>query len=376
MINPFVTSGYAGEEYFCDRVVETEKIVSLLTNGNNLALISPRRIGKTELIRHCFAQPQITENYYTFIIDIYATDSLRDFVNVFGKAILDVLRSRGRRIWERFLNVLTSLRSEITFDIDGKPVWSLGLGAITNPTVTLEEIFTYLRNADKPCLIAIDEFQQITRYADGKNVEAALRTHIQQCPNAHFIFSGSQRHVMGTIFSSAARPFYQSVILLNLTSIPLDKYTSFATLHFEKAGKQLDENVMEELYLRFEGITYYLQRMLNYLFLSTPQGSRCTVEMIDQVQREILADSSDSYQLLLMQIPEKQRMVFTAIAREGKARAVSSGSFVKKYHLQSPSTVLSAVKGLLEKDLITQEDGAYCVYDRFFRLWLLQQYAV
>ena len=142
MKNPFVTNGYVSPEYFCDREKETAKIVSLLTNENNIALISPRRLGKTDLLRHCFGQPEIKEHYHTFIIDIYATSSVRDFVNVFGKAVLDELRPKGKSVWGTFLNVLASLRSEITFDMNGQPTWGIGLGAITNPSATLDEIFS------------------------------------------------------------------------------------------------------------------------------------------------------------------------------------------------------------------------------------------
>ena len=111
MKNPFVTNGYAGPEYFCDRVEETQHITEMLTNENNMALISPRRIGKTELIHHCFAQPVIQKDYYTFIIDIYSTNSVSNLVNMFGKAIIDELRPKGRSAWEKFLIALSSLRS-------------------------------------------------------------------------------------------------------------------------------------------------------------------------------------------------------------------------------------------------------------------------
>ena len=84
MDNPFVTKGYAGPEYFCDRIEETKQLVELTTNDNNMALISPRRVGKTDLIHHCFNQQEIKNKYYTFHIDIYATNSIRDFVNIFG----------------------------------------------------------------------------------------------------------------------------------------------------------------------------------------------------------------------------------------------------------------------------------------------------
>ena len=126
--NPFVTNGYAGAEYFCDRIDETKKLVDFLTNGNNIALMSPRRLGKTDLIKHSFEQPAIKGDYLTFVVDIYATTSFRDFVNVFGKAILDALKSKGRKAWEQFLGALFSIRSEITFDMMGNPVWGLGVG--------------------------------------------------------------------------------------------------------------------------------------------------------------------------------------------------------------------------------------------------------
>lgn len=369
MNNPFVTNGYAGPEYFCDREKETKQITELLVNENNIALISPRRIGKTELIHHCFAQPEIKDNYHTFIIDIYSTNSVSDLVNVFGKTITDTLKPLGRSVWEKFINVVASLRSEISFDINGQPSWGLGIGEIKNPEATLDEIFYYLGNADKPCIVAIDEFQQITNYGD-KRVEALLRTCVQRCVNSHFIFSGSHRHLMGEIFTSPARPFYQSVTLMNLKPLEIGKYRTFAIEKFEERGKSLDADVVDEIYQRFDGITSYMQRIMNVLFLKTPEGGKCSADMIDDAIDYNISIASDTYEALLRQMPEKQRNVFIAISTEGEARNVRSGAFAKKYHLPSPSSVNSAIKGLLEKDFITQRGDAYVVYDKFFDLWL------
>ena len=368
--NPFVTNGYAGPEYFCDRVEETKFLVRMLANENNIALISPRRVGKTDLIRHCFEQPEIKEHYHTFIIDIYATKNLEDFVNVLGKAILDDLRSKGRSAWELFLNVVISLRSEISFDINGNPVWGVGMGTIQNPSATLDEIFRYLSKADRHCLVAIDEFQQITHYNDGANVEAALRTYIQRCPNANFVFSGSQRHLMGEMFTSPARPFYQSVTVFNLKPIPLDKYREFAIGKFEQAGKHLADGVVESLYERFDSVTSYMQKIMNYLYQLTQKGETCTLPMIDEAINYILDISSDTYEGMLYQMPEKQRNVLLAIGRDREAKGISGGNFAKRHHLPSPSAVVSGVKGLLEKDFITQDKNAYKIYDQFFQLWL------
>ena len=372
MDNPFVTKGYAGAEYFCDRVEETMKLVELTTNGNNMALISPRRVGKTDLIHHFFQQPEIKSKYYTFHIDIYATISLRDFVNVFGRAILNELKPKGKVVWERFLSVLRSLRSQITYDINNYPTWSLGLGDIESPETTLDEIFEYLKNADKPCMVAIDEFQQIMKYSDSPNIEATLRTYIQKCINTTFIFSGSKRHLMGEIFTSPARPFYQSVLVMNLRPISLRKYTEFAQLQFEKYGKSIDDSVISDIYQRFDAVTSCIQRLLNVLFLKTLPGQRCTVDMVNGAVNYILDMFTETYTDLLDKMPEKQREVFMAIAREGKATSITSKTFIKRYHLQSVSVVTAAVRGLLDKDFITQDKNVYMVYDPFFALWLRQ----
>lgn len=369
--NPFVTTGYVGAEYFCDREKETDDLVRLLVNGNNVALISPRRYGKTDLLRHCFAQPVISDNYYTFIVDIYSTKSVAEMVAKLGSSLLEMLKPKGRKVWEKFLAVMASVRPGISFDINGLPSWTMGVGDIKSPSATLDEIFSYIQQADKPCLVAIDEFQQITKYAD-KSIEAALRTHVQYCSNAKFVFSGSRQHLMGTMFTSPARPFYQSVTIYGLRLIPIEKYKVFCVRHFQTRGKKLDPNVVEMLYSRFDGITYYMQRVMNELFSRTLDGEDCIPSHVDAAIQNIIDDSSLVYEDLLYQLPEKQSRVLVAIGREGKAKNLTSGEFAYKYGLTSPNSVKSAVPALIDKGLVTMDKGVYQVYDKFFHLWLLQ----
>ena len=197
-----------------------------------------------------------------------------------------------------------------------------------------------------------------------------LRTYIQHCPNARFVFAGSQRHLMGEMFVSPPRPFYQSVSILHLAAIDRQKYIEFARHHFRMAQKDIDEEVVASLYDRFEGITWYLQKILNILFAVTPPGEVCNKEMIEQAIHFILDSYSFTYSELLYQLPEKQKELLIAICKEGKATALTSGKFIHKYSLPSSSSVQSALKGLLEKDFVTKEGAFYMVYDRFFSLWL------
>lgn len=369
MRNPFVTNGYAGDEYFCDRIAETADLRELLRNENNIAIISPRRLGKTELINHLFDCDEFRNDYHCFIVDIYASKSINDLVNLLGKAVLDTLRPKGKAVWEKFLSAVSSLRPEISFDINGQPSWSVGFGEIRNPAATLDEIFSYLQNADKPCIVAIDEFQQITKYQE-PNVEATIRTYVQKTTNAHFIFSGSHRHLMNGIFTSPSRPFYQSVAIINLQPIALDKYTEFATEKFEMGGKRLAADVVPILYERFDGITSYIHRVLNILYSRTEEGCLCDAANIDNAVDFLVKMSSDTYEALLYQMPYKQRDLLLAIASEGKASQILGGRFIRKHSLLSSSSVSAALKGLLDKDFVTEDNGTYSLYDRFFTIWL------
>ena len=169
--NPFVTSGYESPEYFCDREEETKKLTQLLTNGNNVVMMSPRRMGKTGLLYHAFQQKEIAKNYNTFIIDIYSTKNMAEMVAEMGKVILNVLQSKGERAFRKFVRTVSSLRPNMSLDPVGNMSWNVEVGTLQNPDYTLEQIFQYIEKSDRPCLVAIDEFQQVSYYPE-KNVEA------------------------------------------------------------------------------------------------------------------------------------------------------------------------------------------------------------
>ena len=372
--NPFLVGKYVTDRYFCDRENETAFLIKQIQNGRNVAIISPRRLGKTGLIHHCFNREVLRNDYYTFFVDIYATTSFEEFVYLFGKAIYEELEPKKTPWSERFFQVISSLRVGFKLDsVTGEPSFDLGLGNIQTPQLTLDEIFTYLESADKPCVVAIDEFQQIGNYGD-KNIEALLRTKIQQCKRTQFVFLGSKRHTMSLMFNSPNKPFYQSALSMGLAPIPMEAYCDFAIQLFEERGKRVDREVVERVYKMFDGCTWYVQMMMNELFALTPFDAQCSVEQIEIARRNVIIAQEGSYKDILSQIPSKQKMVLSAIAKECKAQGVTSSSFIKKYNLSSASSVQSAIKGLLKNDLITQDNDTYRVYDYFFSEWLATEY--
>lgn len=367
--NPFVISGYVSPQYFCDRETETATLTKQIENGNNVALISTRRLGKTGLIKNYFEQETIKNNYNTFFIDIYSTKNLRDFVYALSKEILNELKPRGKKAIEQFWNSVKSIQAGISFDPFGNPSFGLQLGDIKYSEATLDEIFSYLEDSNIPCIVAIDEFQQITNYPE-KNIEAILRTHIQHCKNTHFIFAGSQRHIMGNMFTRPSRPFYQSVSMMHLEPIAIGKYVDFAKRQFQSYQKNIDEQVIIDCYNHFDGITWYIQKMLNTLFFMTEKGNVCDISMIDSALKNILESMDYVYAEMLFRLSDKQKELLLAINKDGIATNITSSDFVIRHSLPSSSSVQSAIKILLDKDFVTFEQGKYRLYDRFFNLWL------
>ena len=364
--NPFITYGYESAEYFCDRKAETRELITMLTNGNHTALISPRRMGKTGLIHHCFAQKEIQDRYYTFLIDIYATKNLQDMVYRIGQVIVNRLKSRGQSAIDGFLRFVTSLRTGISFDGQGNASWNVGVGDIKSPNFTLEEIFNYLKAADRKCIVAIDEFQVIADYPE-RNVEELMRTCVQECRNAVFVFSGSQKSMMSEMFSSTARPFYQSVSMMFLKPVALPAYESFAKGHFEHAGKQIADDVVKVIYERFDGTTWYLQKVLNQLFATKDS---VVVGDIDKAVEQIINQNEEAYKDVLYQLTARQRDLLVAVSRERKAKHITGSAFIKRYHLTTASSVQKSAKILTEKQLLTHQQGIYEVYDKFMSEWL------
>ena len=374
--NPFIVTGKIEPEYFCDRVNESNRLIKSVSNGNNLVVISPRRMGKTGLIQFCYDKPEIANEYYTFFIDILHTSSLREFTYLLGRAIYDALLPRSRKMASLFIQTIKSISGKFGFDpVTNLPTFNLELGDIEKPEYTLEEIFRYLANADKPCIIAIDEFQQIAKYPE-KNIEALLRTHIQKLSNSNFIFAGSERHLMQEMFTSSARPFYHSSDILELKAIPSEIYVPFVVKHFEKRNKKISVENVDWVYTLFKGHTYYIQRTFNEAFADTVEGEECSKEIITSAIDNMINANDTIFREILSNIPEKQKPLLYAIARDGEAERITSSEFIKKHSLASASSVQAAAKKLLERDIITQLNKKYSVTDKLFAMWINRIYGV
>ena len=366
--NPFIYQGYVSPEYFCDRTEETEELIANLQNGRNTVLISPRRIGKTGLIKNAFYHILEQEkDAKCLYIDIFATKNQHDFVQLLGTAIAQEVLSGERRAVKRLLEFFGSWRPVFSTDpMTGQPTVSVSIQP-TQTEVTLKTVFDYLKQSKREVYIAIDEFQQITNYPD-PGIEALLRSYIQFAPNIHFVFSGSKRHLMSQIFYSPERPFYQSTVSMGLKPLHKEIYYDFARRFFENKKGSLSQDVFRYIYQRFEGVTRNIQLMLNRLYETEKHVAK--TEQVDEAIRHIVNRNSMQYEELIGFLTDNQLAVVKAVAKEGLVESPQGADFIKQYDLPSSSSIKTALDVLTDKDIVYHTPAGYIVYDHFFAIWL------
>ena len=362
--NPFVIRGYAGAEYFCDRQKETMKLVSALTNDCDVTLIAPRRFGKTGLIHHTFAQ--LPPEYIGIYIDIYAMKDLRSFTKAFAESVLGALDTKVESAMKMAATFFKSCRPTVTPQAEGMPKFSFDV-VQANAEATLKEAFDYLASKDQRVVIAIDEFQQVSKFPE-TGTEALLRSYIQFVPHVRFVFAGSHKHMMEQMFAAPNRPFYQSTEFLSLREIPLETYREFAASFFRRANLLFEDAAFDSLYARFAGITWYVQAVLNRLWqFGDGLGS---VELVKRAVESLLDDRADIYHDLLLSQNEGTQLMLLALAREGAVRAPTAGGFISRHGLAAASSASFALNDLRSHDLVCETAKGWIVYDRLFGEWL------
>jgi AAA+ ATPase superfamily predicted ATPase len=366
--NPFLLKGYISSEYFCNRDIETSKMISAIENRRDLTLISPRRLGKTGLIYHVLNQENIKNEYIPIYCDIYQTSNLADFAKVLSNAVFNQIEKTPEKILKKIKQFLSNLSPSVSFNpLTLQAEIDLKIRNNKEAENSIQQIFSLIKKSKKPVVLAIDEFQQITRYPE-QNVEALLRTHIQQMTETRIIFSGSSKHVLSAIFSDYNRPFYHSTQLLTLPKISKDDYSKFISTKFGNAKRSIDNEAISHILDLTRIHTYYVQYLCNRLFES--KNRNITKEDSDKTLLDILVENEEYYYTYRNLLTGQQFSLLKAIGKEDGIDKPSSKDFMQKYGLGTTSTINSAIKSLLSKDLIFKEDNKYLVYDVFFSLWL------
>ncbi len=371
--NPFPTTQYLGPETFCNRVIEAESIISNITNNNSTTLTAIRRMGKTGLIFHAFEL--LKRDIIAIYVDILATNSKLDFVNVLSTAIINVApekSSLGKKVWRFF----KFLRPVISFDpLTGNPQVSI-MGSEEKAENDIHSLLNFLNGLNLKVVIAIDEFQQILDYPK-QNMDAWLRSVIQTLPNIVFIFSGSQRHLITQLFADPGRPFFRSTQILHFSSIPREIYGPFIVKQFKNNKRNITLQLAGTIWDWASGHTYYVQLLSNRLFANC--GKQISDQDLNNEIEKILLEQEIIFYQYRELLTKPQWNLLKAIGLENLVTSPTSSEFINKHQLGSSATILRSLNSLETKEMIYINSGEngeknYSVYDVLLKRWLQAKY--
>ena len=369
MENPFSLEPYTTKENFCDREQELKDITSFLTNGSNVTLISPRRYGKTGLIFRTFED--LKEKHYTCIYaDIFSAQSLDDFIKILSEAIVSSIANES--LIKKFFIALKNVRPLLSYDsMSGSPQVTFTFQLDEQKKLTLKSIFDFLEKQEKQIILAIDEFQQIREFKE-TNIEALLRTYIQQMHHVKFIFCGSKKHLMADMFTNAKKPFYESSRTIYIDRIDSEKYKKFITYLFQKAGKNIDEDAVDFILEWTKRHTYYTQFVCNRVFAESSKN--ISLEDVKRTISSILRFEVPNFIERRNLITDKQWKYLIAVAKEGSVKQPTASAFLMKYGIGSSATAKKILSTLVEKELLLEQSDlngkTYSVYNVFMSRWM------
>lgn len=372
MENPFVIKSYESKELFCDREEELQLMLRNCINNTDMTLISQRRMGKTGLILRLFDELRETRpEIHTIYLDIFASRSIDDFIKLLAEAIMKSFQPKTS-IGDKLMTFIKSLRPQLSFDnITGEPQLQIAYQTAHEKEYTLRGLLDFLDSQNEHIVIAIDEFQQIRDYPE-KNMEALLRTYIQQTHHLTFIFCGSKKHLMADIFSNEKKPFYNSTAFVSLDKISEVSYAAFIRRLLDERGRSITDEALQFILEWTRRHTYYTQQVCHTVFAN--ESTNITIDDVKCACLQLMKQGETVFLQYRQMLTDKQWNYLIAVAKEGSVQQITASEFLKKHNIGTPSTSRRLADALCEKGLlnddITLDGTTYSVGDVFLSRWM------
>lgn len=357
---------------FTDRIEETKRIKADFEHGINVILISPRRMGKTSLIKKVISEldnPMIKVVY----MDIYDCRSEYDFYNRFAEAIMKSMSNKLEQIVENIKQFLVRVSPKISFSPEPASEFSLSLG-ITPKDYRPEEILNLPERIaqDKGIhlVICIDEFQQIGEFPESLTIQKRLRGAWQHHQSVSYCFFGSKRHLMENIFQSRRMPFYQFGEMIHLQCIPTEYWVPFICSRFTKYGKYISEEYAARICDTVNNYSSYVQQLAWNVMAETEK-----VVNEESLQNGINALMQQCNSLFVQQTEglTTYQLNFIRLLCSGIHSGFTAQNISDTYPLGSKSNIDRIKKALVDKELITIEKNGVFLADSVFELWFKKE---
>ncbi len=355
---------------FCNRSEELEELGRHAVNQADVVIFSPRRYGKTSLVRKL--QSEIAKDgVLTFYSDLFMVSSISEVAERIARSVYAVLNKREPllRKGARMLKIFKTFRPVF------KPSPGNGFTLTVEPSSStipatevldniLEEVGVFIEKEHAKVHFVLDEFQEITELKE-PSIEGILRKHIQQ-HKASYFFVGSRRRILLDIFNQRKRPFYQSSIMYPIEPLPHEELVSFLVERFESAGKKCPKSAAEMISNRTHQYPYYAQA-LSYNVFDLP-GKVIKDEDVEAGFERLLSSERYAYEAMVQGLTGTQIALLRALAASPTSH-ILSGDYLARQKL-TVGGVQYAKKKLVELDLIEKHNGVWRVVDPIFSEWL------
>ena len=365
-MNPFLIKGYRDSRYFCNRVSETEKLLSAIRNNQDITLFGYRRMGKSALIHHVFHK--LGKEYVCIYADIWGTSNAEEFTKEIANGIIQSKVFSKRRLTEKLLDFLKSIGASFSVGMDGLPSVDIVYNDRKQSYSNLGQLFKFLKQLEVAIVFAIDEFQEIKKYDNQVPFEGKLRALTQASSNIVFIFSGSEQHLLNEIFNQYNMPFYQSSRMLALGKIDKEVYSEFILKHFRKAKREVNPVVIDHILKISHLHTYYVQAITNYLY--SLESIPSSIREFELQYRDFILEKGVFYMELPELLTKQQFSVLKGVAKTGTVTNPNSADFMELAKVRNPSSMYRAFNALQDKQLIIKDGDTYRLYDVFLEHYL------
>ena len=371
MCKKFVYGVAVSDYNFIGRERETKRLLDNFKGGINVILMSPRRLGKTSLVKHVCNKLD-DKDIITVYLDIFGCKSEYDFYNKLTAEVLKQTASKSELWFEEAKEFLYRLTPKISFSPEPNSDFSISLG-ITPKTHTPEEVLqmaeTIAIKRKKRIVICIDEFQQIGEMANSKQIQARLRTVWQHQKHVSYCLFGSKHHLMSTIFLHRSMPFFQFGDTISLNKIATEDWVEYIVSHFADGKRTISHALAEEICKFTENYSAYVQQLAWLVFTLKEEGETVNEDDVRQAENDLLATNDILFMQMIEPLSEFQLNFLRAIAL-GIKKDFGLSEVREEYNLGSYSNITRLKTALLERDLIEKQNTELVITDPIFAKWL------
>ena len=318
------------------------------------------------------------KQFVTVYVDLWPTDGSAAFSEATAKAIATAAESTSKRLLEIGKSLFGRLRPSVSLDNAGQPKIDFGIdGRAVSKTDLVEVLAAPQKLAEKTgktVVMVFDEFQQILDYEDDLT-ERQIRSSIQHQSNVAYVFLGSRKHLLQSMFLDESRPLYRSAMHYPIGPIETKHWRSFISKRFQDADKQIDRQIIDLLCDRTGGHPFYTQHLCHVLWSMTDVGGKVDESALQLAVEELLRRESHAYVNLWESLTKNEQRFLRGLAQSEEPPKPFSSDFTRHFGLRSASNAQRAAESLESSDIIEREESSFVIVDRFLRLWIRQLFS-